>query len=192
MKRVSSIRKLALGAMALGVVLCLCGISHAQSTTTTGSLTVTMTVQSSISLTFVQSPQVGTSENCSLTGAGTSSVSLNLGIATTASDNESCVKFAQTGSGSTAGYSLTDLIYYEVTESNTSSNSYSLTAALPSSPVTGVTWTLNSTTLSSSPISVTPNGAYNNSQYFTLMVNVLATVTTNNLSQSINFTATAN
>lgn len=192
MKRLIAIRVSAFGAFALVSLLGLAAVARAQSTTTTGSLTVTMTVQSSISLVFVQSPQVGTTENCSLSGANTSSAALNLGIATTAGDNESCVSFAATGNGSTAGYSLTDLIYYQVTKSNSSSNSYSLTATLPSTPVSGVTWSINSTNLSASPISVTANGAYSNSQYFTLKVNVLATVTTNNLSQTIDFTATAN
>ena len=150
-----------------------------------------MTVQSSISLIFVQSPQVGTQDNCALSGANSSSAALNLGIATMASDNESCVQFPSTG-GSTGSYTLQDLVYYKVTEANTSSGSFSLTAGLPSTPVTGVTWKLNSTSLSSSAISITANGPYNASQYFTLTVTVASTVTTSNLSQAIDFTATAN
>lgn len=178
--------------LAFSAVTCLNIEASAQTTTTTGSLTISMTVQSSISLEFVESPQVGTLENCSLTGANTSSAALNLGIATTGGDNESCVSFAVTGNGPTAGYKLSDLVYYQVTESNTSSASYSLTAALPTTPPSGVTWTINSGSLSSSPTSLTVNGPYNSSQFFTLAVNVLASVTNNNLSQSINFVVTAN
>lgn len=151
-----------------------------------------MTVQSSISLIFVQSPQVGTRDNCALTGANSSSAALNLGIATTAGDNESCVQFTSVTKPMTTSYTLQDLVYYEVTEANTSSASYSLTAGLPSTPITGVSWTLNSTALSSSATSITANGPYNSAQYFTLAVTVASTVTASNLSQAIDFTATAN
>jgi hypothetical protein len=181
-----------LGLCSLAAGLCLQGNAWAaQSTTTTGSLTVSMTVQSSISLIFVQSPQVGNQDNCALTGANSSNAALNLGIATTAGDNESCVQFTST-TGKAASYTLQDLVYYKVTDANTSSGSFSLTASLPSTPVTGVAWKLNSTALSSSATSITANGPYNSAQYFTLTVTVASTVTTNNLSQAIDFTATAN
>lgn len=188
MKR-NPIRCFLCSALALCVVLLTGTVAHAQSTSTTGSLTVSMTVQSSISLVFLQSSSAGTQGTCSITGANTSTATLNFGIASIAGDNQSCVSFAANSKNS---YTLSNNIYYEVTESNTSSGSYSVTASLPSSPVSGVTWAASSQALSSSPVSITSNASYGSQQAVYLQVTVLSTVTTSNLSQSINFTATAN
>ena len=161
----------------------------AQGTTATGSLTVSMTVQSSISLEFLQSSSAGTQGTCSITGAGSSTASLNFGIANISGDNQSCVSFSNNG---TTSYTLSNNIYYKVTQSNTSSGSYSVTASLPTLPVSGVTWKASSQTLSASPVSITSNASYGNQESVYLQVTVLSSVTTSNLSQSINFTATAN
>jgi hypothetical protein len=148
-----------------------------------------MTVESSISLIFLQSTSAGTQGTCAISGAGSSTATLNLGIATISGDNETCVSFSNSGN---ASYTLSNNIYYKVTQSNTSSGSYSVTASLPTLPVSGVTWKASSETLSSSPVSITANAQYGNQESVYLQVTVLSSVTTSNLSQSINFTATAN
>ncbi len=148
-----------------------------------------MTVQSSISLVFVQSSSAGTQGTCSISGANTSSASVNFGIATGSSDNETCVSFSSSNGTS---YTLSNNIYYKVTESNTSSGSYSVTASLPALPVSGVTWKASSQALSGSPVSIITNAQYGATESVYLQVTVLSSVTTTNLSQSINFTATAN
>jgi len=164
-------------------------MASAQSTTATGSLSVSMTVQSSISFVFLQSTSPGAQGTCSISGANTSTASVNFGIASIAGDNESCISFAASGKTS---YTLSNNIYYEVTESNTSSASYSVSASLPTTPVSGVTWKASSLTLGSSPTSILTNGTYGKSESVYLQVTVLSSVTTSNLSQAIDFTATAN
>src|SRR6476659_8235722 len=67
-------------------LLTLCGLlcllaSSASAQTSSGQLTITMSVQSSITLVFQNNPSVGTTGFCPLTNAGTNNVGLDLGIA---------------------------------------------------------------------------------------------------------------
>ena len=64
----------------LGALLCLLAAS-AGAQTSSGQLTITMNVQSSISLVFQDNPSVGTPGFCPLTNAGTNNVGLDLGTA---------------------------------------------------------------------------------------------------------------
>ena len=187
--RRKAVRRWLAGLCGFAVYLSLQGSAWAQNPTATGNLTVNMTVQSSISFVFLQSSSAGTQGTCSITGAGSSTASLNFGIANISGDNQSCVSFSSSG---TTSYTLSNNIYYKVTQSNTSSGSYSVTASLPTLPVSGVTWKASSETLSASPVSITTNASYGNQESVYLQVTVLSTVTTSNLSQAINFTATAN
>src|SRR6478672_6174898 len=66
-------------------LLILCGLglfaASAGAQTSSGQLSITMSVQSSITLVFQNNPSVGTTGFCPLTNAGTNNVGLDLGIA---------------------------------------------------------------------------------------------------------------
>jgi hypothetical protein len=158
-------------------------------TTASSSLVISMSVQSSISLQFINSSNSGQGY-CQLTGAGTSTAALNLGIASLAGDNQSCVIFSATGSQ----YTLATWTYLEVTESNSSSSSYTLTAALGSAPPTGVTWQIAAmpNALSTSTQTVTTSESYATQYGMYLEVTVQKSVASGSLNETINFTATAN
>src|SRR4029077_14834891 len=64
----------------LAGLLCLLAAS-AGAQTSSGQLSITMNVQSSISLIFQDNPSVGTAGSCPLTNAMTNSVGLDLGTA---------------------------------------------------------------------------------------------------------------
>ena len=163
------------------------GLACAQ-TTATSSLVVSMSVQSSISLEFVNGSGAGTQGTCSITGANTSNASVNFGIASLAGDNQTCVSFTAT----TKAYTLSNNIYTVVSQSNLASSNYTLTASLGASPPTGVAWTINSAALSTGTTTLTSGGTYGSNQALYLQVTVQNTVTTTNLSETINFVATAN
>jgi len=157
--------------------------------TATSSLIVSMDVVSSISLEFVNVSGAGTQGTCSISGANTNAASVNFGIASLSGDNQSCVSFAANGSTS---YTLSNNIYLFVTQSNIASGSYTLTASLPSSPPTGVTWVINSATLSTASTTISNGGNYGNNFGMYMQVTVQHTVASGNLSQTINLQATAN
>lgn len=167
---------------------------HAQSgKTASGSLVVSMQVQSSISLQFVNNGSgVG---YCQLTGAGTNSASLNLGIASVAGDNldaanGGCVNW----SGGGSSYSIYNYVYVDVTESNSTSANYSLTAALASAPESGVTWKFTSMSgnLSTTPSTIVSSENYNTNFGMQLEVTVTSSAASGSIGATIDFTATAN
>lgn len=175
-----------------GLVCCLAAVpAHSQTSTTNSSLVVSMTVQSSISLVFVNVSGAGTQGTCSITNANTSAASVNFGIASIAGDNQPCVQFAANGKNS---YSLTNSLYALVTMANVQSSNYTLMAALSSTPPTGVIWKFSSMTgnLSTTPGQVTGSGTYGQNLQMYLTITVPATTASGDLSQTLNFTATAN
>ncbi len=169
-------------------------LAYAQAgSTSSGSLSVTMEVQSSISLEFVNNGSgVG---YCQLTGSGTSSASLNLGIAsmsgdTLDSENGGCVNWYTSGSS----YNILNYVYVEVTETNSSSASFNLSAALASAPPTGVTWKFESMSgnLSTTSQTVATDVSYASAYGLQLAVTVANTVASGSIGAAIDFTATAN
>lgn len=159
-------------------------------TTASSSLVISMAVQSSISLQFVNPSNSGEGY-CQLSGgAGTGTASLNLGIASISGDNQSCVIFSSQGNQ----YSISDWAYLEVTQSNTSSTSFSLSASLGSAPPTGVAWQIAAmpSALSTSTQTVTSSEAYAAQYGMYLTVTVQKSAATGSLNEAINFTATAN
>ena len=152
-----------------------------------------MTVQSSISLQFVNNGSgVG---YCPVTGAGTNSASLDLGIASMSGDtldsqNGGCVNWYTSGSS----YDILNYVYVNVTQANTSSNNYTMKAALGSAPLSGVTWKFESMTsnLSITPQTVSASIPYGSAYGMQLLVTVAHTVGSGSIGNTINFTATAN
>lgn len=156
--------------------------------TASGTLLVSMSVQSSISVEFVNVSGAGNQGTCSISGANTNAASVNFGIASLSGDNQSCVSFSQNGSS----YTLSNNIYTVVTQSNLSSSNFTLTASLGSSPTTGVVWSINSATLGTGSTSITTGGNYGANTSMYLQVTVQHTVASGSLNEVINLTATAN
>ena len=170
------------------------GVVHAQSGDTSSStLVVSMQVQSTLNLVFVNN---GTGDGyCQLTGVNTNSAALNFGIASIAGDNQSCVLFSTSGSGSSETYTVASNVYLEVTATNTSSSSFSLTGALGTAAPANVTWTIASMPsppLSTTPATITTSSSYGTPYDMYLSVTVKSSVASGSLSNTINFVATAN
>jgi len=159
-----------------------CG--HAQAVPA-GSLLVT--VRQTAHLTFAF--ENGT-PGCTLTsGAGTHTATLNLGTASIVSDNQTCVTYTAGTNGTS--YTLGDTIYVNVTKTGKSAT-YTLTAKLASAAPTGVQWAADSQNLSTTAATLTATGPYGSNLAVALAVTVQHTVTTSNLGEVIDFTATAN
>jgi hypothetical protein len=173
------------GALILWILTAVSGLAQ---NTATGTLLVSMSVQSSISVEFVNVSGAGNQGTCSITGANTNTASVNFGIASLSGDNQSCVSFSQNGSS----YTLSNNIYTVVTQSNLTSSNFTLTASLGSSPTTGVVWSINSATLGTGSTSITTGGNYGANTSMYLQVTVQHTVASGSLNEVISLTATAN
>lgn len=168
--------------------------AHAQAGQKSSStLVVSMQVQSSISLVFVNN---GTGNGyCQVSGTNTNAGALNLGIATIAGDSQSCVIFGTNGTGPAETYTVASNVFLEVTQSNSSSSSFSLTGALATAPPANVTWAIAampSPPLSTSAKTITSSSTYGTPYSMYLSVTVQASLPAQSLSNTINFTATAN
>lgn len=163
--------------------------AHAQAVPA-GSLLVTVRAASSLTFSFVNASGSGSPGYCSLSGAGTSTATLNLGTASIVSDDQSCVTFTPASNGKS--YTLANTINVNVTQSGGTSTSYTLAVALPTAPPTGVKWTADGKALTTSSKKLTTAGVYGANTGVSLAVTVDYSVSTGSLAQSIDFTATAN
>src|SRR5499433_983810 len=112
----------------------------------TAQLTITMTVQSSISLVFQDNPAVGANGFCPLTNSGTNNVGLDLGAASfTGGDSLACVAFIRNVGG--GHYQVSSAFDVVVTKANSSSPNYRLAAQISTPPPANVVWLLNNTVL---------------------------------------------
>lgn len=178
-----------------GVALCLAAVCLALSTTSmaqtqaSGTLTITATVQSSMSLVFVNNTNVGANGFCPLTNAGTNNASLDLGTASfTTGDSLPCVKFAKIGA---AIYDVSSAFDVQVTTANTNSPNYRLAVSMSSVPPANVVWLMNATTLTTAAQTLQAANPYGKTTE-TLHVQVKNSVPAQILSETIFFTATAN
>jgi hypothetical protein len=175
----------------LGGLLCLLGAS-ADAQTSSGQLTITMSVQSSISLIFKNNPAVGSTGFCPLTNANTNNVGLDLGTASFSggSDSLACVAYAHIGS---AMYQVSSAFDVVVTKANTSSPNFRMSAQISTPPPFNVTWLINNVPLTNTGFS-TLDTADNYGQAITktLQVQVKNPVPAQILQETITFLATAN
>ena len=175
----------------LGGVLCLLAAS-AGAQTSSGQLTITMTVQSSISLVFQNNPSVGTAGFCPLTNAGTNNVDLDMGTAAFPGSfhTSTCVNYQHlTGSF----YEVSSSFDVVVSKANSSSPNYRLAAQISTPPPAGVVWLLNNVTLTNTGF--TPLDAadgFTQRITKTLQVQVRNNVPAQVLLETITFLATAN
>ncbi|MFN7130645.1 MAG: hypothetical protein ACK4N5_01095, partial [Myxococcales bacterium] len=123
----------------------LIGSTSAFAASSEGTLTVTGTVESSISLTIE-------SAGGSFSGAGTSAATSALGTIS---------KYGSAPTGFTlargsSDWTLSSTIGVKVEKANSTSTDYTLTCQLGTAPATGITWKVNGSTVSdTSPTTVT-------------------------------------
>src|SRR5690348_3517705 len=124
-----------------GVVLTLVSLSsiRASAQSSSAQLSVNLTVQSSISLVFQNSPSVGSTGFCPLTNPGTNNVGLDLGTASFSggASGTTCVSYT---TFAPATYQVSSAFDVVVSKANSSSPNYSLAASLSSAPPANVAW----------------------------------------------------
>lgn len=175
----------------VGCLVCLLA-SSAAAQTSSGQLTITMNVQSSITLIFQNNPSVGTPGFCPLTNAGTNNVGLDMGTAAFPGNfhTSACVNYTHlTG----AVYEVSSAFDVVVSKSNSSSPNYRLAAEISTPPPANVTWLLNNVTLTTTGFTALDAADnYATPITKTLQVQVKNTVAAQTLLETITFLATAN
>jgi len=164
------------------VLVALVGTSAAQAATSSGTLTVTGTVESSISLTV---------ESAGGTTSGT-------GTAAATSDLGSISKYGSAPTGFTlakgaSDWTLSSTVGVNVEKANLTSTDYTLTAQLGSAPASGIVWKLNGSTLSdSAATTLTSTGTYASTGSYSWDIVVADSAAAAAIDNAINFTATSN
>ena len=172
-------------------LLCLLA-SSAAAQTSSGQLTITMNVQSSITLVFQNNPSVGTTGFCPLTNAGTNNVGLDMGTAAFPGSfhTSTCVNYQHLNA---AFYEVSSAFDVVVSKANSSSPNYRLAAQISTPPPTGVIWLLNNVTLTNTGFTqLDASDAYAQRITKTLQVQVRNNVPAQVLLETITFLATAN
>jgi len=173
-------KKVALFAAALSVVA-MSGIAFADEAT--GSMAVTGTIESSLSLTIE-------SAGGTTSATGTSSASSALGnIAKYGVSAPTGFTLARGASN----WTLSSTVGVKVEKSNLTSTDYTLTARLGSAPASGVTWKLNGSTLNdSADTTLTSTGTYGSTGSYSWDIVVADSAAAAAIDNTINFTATSN
>ena len=178
------------GLLMMGSLLCLLA-SSAPAQTSSGQLTITMSVQSSITLIFQDNPSVGTTGFCPLTNAGTNNVGLDFGTAAFPGSfhTSACVNYTHL---TAADYQVSSAFDVIVTKANSSSPNYRLAAEISTPPPANVKWLLNNVTLTTGFTALDAADAFGARITKTLQVQVKNTVAAQVLQETITFLATAN
>jgi hypothetical protein len=176
----------------MSVLIGLCCGNAAQAQNSSGQLTITMSVQSSISLVFQNNVNVGNPGFCPLTNAGTNNVGLDLGTASFPGSvhSSSCVDYQHIGA---AFYQVSSAFDVVVSKANSSSPNYQLAAEISTVPPANVVWLVNNVTLTTAgftTLDAADNYAANVTK--TLQVQVRNSVPAQTLQETITFLATAN
>ncbi|HVR40908.1 MAG TPA: hypothetical protein VMU84_17585 [Thermoanaerobaculia bacterium] len=156
--------------------------ADAMAATSSGTLTVTGTVESSISLTV---------ESAGGTTSGT-------GTAAATSDLGNISKYGSAPTGFTlargaSNWTISSTVGVKVDKANLTSTDYTLTAQLGSAPASGITWKLNGSTLSdSAATTLTSTGTYASTGSYSWDIVVADSAAAAAIDNSINFTATSN
>jgi predicted secreted protein len=170
--------KLALVCLVAAVALSV----NAFAATSSGTLNVTGTIESSISLTVE-------SAGGTASGTGTAAASSALG---------NISKFGSAPTGFTlargaSNWTLSSTVGVQVVKSNLTSTDYTLTAQLGSAPASGVAWKLNGSTLSdSAATTLTSTGTYASTGSYSWDIVVADSASAAAIDNTIDFTATSN
>jgi predicted secreted protein len=180
MKRIDFVRtSVVVGATAAILAF---GTASASAATSSGTLTVTGTVESSISLTI---------ESAGGTTSGT-------GTAAATSDLGNISKFGSAPTGFTlargaSDWTISSTVGVQVSKANLTSTDYTLTAQLGSAPASGVAWKLNGSTLSdSAATTLTSTGTYGSTGSYSWDIVVADSAAAAAIDNTINFTASSN
>ena len=157
--------------------------SFAAAQQSSGTLTVTATVESSIAMTFEND-----AAGVTLTGASTNAATMALG---TISAYNAIVTPNVNRTVTASDFTVSSLFGVKVMKANSSSSTYTLGAALASADSTN-TWKVNSTTLTTTPQNLGTTYSYNTAVAHTVYLTVPLTASTGAISKVLNFTATAN
>jgi hypothetical protein len=168
--------------MVAASLLVLPSVAAAQDTST-GTLTVTATVESSIGLTFEND-----AAGVAMTGAGTNAATMALG---SISAYNALSTPGVTRTVSATDFTVSSPFGVKVVKANTSSASYTLAAALGSADSTN-TWRVNATALTTSNQNLGATYSYGSPVAHTMHLTVPFTASTGGVSKVLNFTATAN
>jgi len=156
--------------------------SSAFAATNSATLTVTGTIDSSISMTV---------ESAGGTTSGT-------GTAAATSDLGSISKYGSAPTGFTlargaSNWTLSSTVGVQVDKANLTSTDYTLDAQLGSAPASGVAWKLNGSTLSdSAATTLTSTGTYGSTGSYSWDIVVADSASAAAIDNTINFTATSN
>jgi hypothetical protein len=161
------------------------GLVSAQGQTSSGTLTITAEVQSSISLTFITDPN-----GVALAGSGTNVATLDFGHVSQFISPPSKV----TETIAATSFTVSTLFDVSVVKSNVTSANYTLTAEVQTAdPVN--TWMIDTFPLTIVPAaatSLTVTGVYGTNVVHTLYLTIPFSAGASVISNSINFVATAN
>jgi hypothetical protein len=161
------------------------GSALAQGQTSSGTLTVTAQVQSSISLTFITDPN-----GVALTGSGTNVATLNFGSVSQFVTPPSKV----TETIAATSFTVSTPFDISVVKSNVTSANYVLTAEVQTAdPVNS--WMIDTfplTVVPAAATSLTVTGVYGTNVVHTLYLTIPFSAGATVISNSINFVATAN
>jgi hypothetical protein len=180
--RTISIRKL-LATMALLAAAFAIGVQSTSATSSTGTVAVTATTVASVSLTFVTDVA-----GIALGSSGTSAATMAFG-SVQAYGGSVPANVTKTVNGTT-NWSLATPFDVVVQVANQTSSNYTLTAALASADATN-TWALGATNLSTTAANLTSTGAYGSAAY-TFKLTIPFSAAAGAISNTLNFTATAN
>ena len=156
--------------------------SIASAATSSGTLTVTGTVASSIDLTIE-------SAGGTTSGTGTAAATSSLG---------SISKYGAAPTGFTlargaSDWTLSSNVGVKVAKANLTSTDYTLTAQLGSAPASGIVWKLNGSTLSdTAAATLTATGTYGSAGSYSWDIVVADSAAAAAIDNSINFAATSN
>ena len=156
--------------------------ANAVAATASGTLTVTGTLESSLTL-VVQSAGGTTS------GTGTAAATSALG---------SISKYGSAPTGFTlargaSNWTLSSTVGVQVDKANLTSTDYTLTAQLGSAPASGVAWKLNGSTLSdSAATTLTSTGTFGSTGSYSWDIVVADSASAAAIDNAIDFTATSN
>lgn len=155
----------------------------ASATSATGTVAVTATTVASVSLTFVTD-----GAGITLGGTGTSAATISFG-SVQAYGGSVPANVTKTVNG-IINWSLSTPFDVVVEVANQTSSNYTLTAALQTADATN-TWALGATNLSTTAATLTATGAYGSTAY-TFKLTIPFSAAAGAISNTINFTATAN
>jgi hypothetical protein len=155
----------------------------ASATSATGTVAVTATTVASVSLTFVTD-----GAGITLGGTGTSAATIAFG-SVQAYGGSVPANVTKTVNG-IINWSLSTPFDVVVEVANQTSSNYTLTAALQTADATN-TWALGATNLSTTAATLTATGAYGSTAY-TFKLTIPFSAAAGVISNTINFTATAN